>query len=251
MAIQLEYYKAGLFLDYVEVIIYPPKPQRDYYFGTQEGYEEMTDSVNQIVVDFGVVGGVRFVHTTATNRHEGASYAEYEKLRQGLPARIRYNPHIQAVGLRKDNWRETKAITHKWRQKGWFVRILYADGRTGNKPWNSVARKISYELGHADQGYTEKGTRKQFTTWFGIAAYNNCKITEHRREEVEKCKCGLDCWLYWEDERRDMAIIKHVERTFTITLSSIERAVIKYKLERGIQRYETICAYAIGLPGGD
>lgn len=235
----------GFDSDYVEFIIQPPKDKSQEYFGTVEGYGKMNQQVLDILEDNGIIGGVKFVHTTAVNRHVGASYKEYEKYRAGDPsARIRWNPHIQGVGIRRQDWGVTKEKQAAWRGKGWFVKILYQDGRTGNRRWNSVARKISYELGHADMGVMESGNKKSFTTWFGATAYNNVKKKEDVRLTKEKCQCGLDCWLYEEDMKMEPAMKKTVKTTYTLIVGAFERLVVRYGLKLENPRYEdlvTIC----------
>lgn len=200
----------------------------------------MTGQLKAIHNDFGILGGLRVTHITAVNRNEGATYAEYEKLRKGEQNRIRYNPHLQEIALRRGDWGRDRQKAAKWQAKGWFVRVLYADGRTENRAWNSVARKISYEMSHAYTGTTEDGRRKQFTTWFGIIAYNNV----HRKVEIvreeEKCQCGQACFLYWEDERQDVSIIKRKEFTYWLTDGAIARAILRYGLDKGAPRSETL-----------
>lgn len=245
-AVKKAYYLNGVDTDYVEAIIYPPKAKRDYYFGTVEGYEEMSSEILKINDDYGLIGGLKFVHTTAVNRSEGASYKEYEKYRQGdKSARVRYNPHIQQIALRRQDWNVSKEKMGKWRALGWFVRVLYADGRYGERRWNSVARKISYELSHADQGITENGTRKQFTTWFGVLAYNNVVREDTEHKEAEKCKCGGRCWLYYEDERRELAYTKTIEHTYHLKAGALERALRRYNLKPGPMRSETLAEFGI------
>lgn len=243
--VKKELYLKGVDSDYVEFIIQPPKELSQEYFGTVEGYAKMCHQVKTIMEDNGVIAGVKFIHTTATNRAQGASYKEYEKYRAGDPtARIRWNPHIQGVGIRRQDWGVRKERQAAWRAKGWFVKLLYQDGRTGNRAWKSVARKISYELSHADTGVMENGHKKTFTTWFGGAAYNNVVKTENVKLTKEKCQCGLDCWLYEEDMRMEPAVIKTVKTLYKLLPGAFERLVIRYSLRPENPRYEdlaTIC----------
>lgn len=240
-SVKKDYYLLGIPTDYVEYVVMAPKDKKDYYFGTVEGYSEMSNQVQQILDDEGIIGGIKFIHTTSVNRSQGASYKEYEKYRAGDPnARVRYSPHIQGVGIRRVDWKARKKNQAKWRAEGWFVKILYADGRYDNRPWNSVARKISYELGHADMGVQENGHKKAFTTWFGVCAYNNVKRTDTIEKEPEKCKCGAQCWLYWEDEKRDIAYTKTVTHAYNLLPGSFERALKRYGLRLGIVRAENL-----------
>lgn len=252
-----EYYLAGIESDYVEVIIYPPRDKADWCFGTVEGYEWMKQAIRQIHVDFGVLGGLQFTHMTAVNRHEGAGYEEYEKLRKGQDSRVRHNPHVQEVALRRLDWgrertytvdslgrrRATKDKMAEWQRKGWFVRVLYADGRTGNREWNSVAKKIAYEMGHAYQGVTETGNKKAFTTYFGICGYNNLRRKVDVVKEPELCKCGRQCYLYFEDERREEAYIKRKEFTYWLHKDAVARATRKYRLVPGELRSEKLTPF--------
>lgn len=245
-SVRKAYYLNGVESDYVEVIIYPPKEKRDHYFGTAEGYEEMSAAILQINDDYGILGGVKFVHTTAVNRDEGASYKEYEKYRQGdKTARVRYNPHIQQVCLRRQDWNVRKDRSARWRASGWFVRVLYADGRYGERRWNSVARKINYELSHADQGVTDAGHKKAFTTWFGIMAYNNVAREDEIEKHEEKCSCGAQCWLYFEDERRELAYTKTVIHHYHLRIGALERALRRYGIMPGPIRSETLSEFGI------
>ncbi|HEY9753725.1 MAG TPA: hypothetical protein V6C97_01045 [Oculatellaceae cyanobacterium] len=201
----------------------------------------MKDQLKAIHNDYGILGGVQVTHITAVNRDEHATYAEYEKMRKGLPSRIRYNPHIQEIALRRPDWGRKRKLEAKWREAGWFILVLYKDGSYGhNRPWKTVKKKIRYELSHAYQGMTENGTRKQFTTWFGICAYNNVRQKVTIDQEPELCRCGQQCFLYHENERMELAFIKTRHYSFWLPDGSIERAVLKYGLDRGPTRSEDL-----------
>lgn len=247
--VKKSYYLKGIDTEYVEIIIYPPKDKKEYCFGTQEGYEWFKNQIKAVHNDYGILGGVQVTHITAVNRYRGATYAEYEKYRKGEKSEIRYNPHVQEIALRRADWGRCRDKERKWTSAGWFVRVLYADGRTENQPWKSVRKKIAYEMGHAYIGYSENGTRKQFTTWFGICAYNNVRRKVEIRERPDYCQCGLQKWLFWEDERREPAVIKERTYTYWLTDKAIDRAILKYELVRGPGRAETIDELVMILGG--
>lgn len=239
--VKKEYYKQGIESEYVEVIYYPPKDKRQWAYYTTEGQEWLSAQLTHINRDFGVLGGVRVVHITAVNREDGSSYKEYDKLKAtGHSDQIRWNPHIQAVALRRSDWGPTRAKEKKWQDRGWFVRVLYADGRTGNKRWGNVRNKISYELGHAYQGKTEDGFTKTLTVHFGICAYNNVRQKVTIRLEKELCKCGSTCSLFEDGVRKDVAMLKIRSIEFWLTDKAINRAVLIYELTRGAGRSEKL-----------
>jgi hypothetical protein len=89
----------------------------------------------------------------------------------------------------------------------------------------------------------ENGHKKTFTTWFGAAAYNNVVKKEDVKLKREKCQCGLDCWLYEEDVRKEPAMQKTVKTTYTLLPGAFERLVVRYYLKPENPRYEDLVAF--------
>lgn len=235
-AIRAEWRKKGLQSITAELIAYPPKTLTDATFYTRQGWDYATSKLNVILPDFGVLGGFRLYHQTAVNRHEGANYHEYEKYKKGEPCRVRINPHFQGIVELREDWdsQEFREKRQKWIDAGWFIRLQPSDGSQGSRPWSirgrRLAKKISYELGHAEIQLDDDGSKTQILAWFGLMSYNNGHGIDRIHEEKIKCKCGKLVYHYYEGVCQELAIKKVHEYVYTLNEILFARAIKRLSL---------------------